>query len=183
MELDDHLFDLKQTPALRIEHQQVGSDRGGRLGNARDVLAGDGPMRTEREELIARRALVDCVYLVGYCSQIPAILRKCHVGLLVSRSEGHPGCVMEYMAAGLPVVTWAMPGISEVVADREAGFVLKDATPEAIAGTLVQLCQSPELRKKMGQAGRCSVADGRFCPNSYTLRVLDMLTEVVAGQA
>lgn len=145
------------------------------------ILAGNGPMQDELEKLIARRGLGDSVHLIGHCSQIPALLGRCHIGLMTSRSEGLGLCFLEYMAAQLPVVTWAMPVTPEVVA-ADAGIVLETATPEAFASAFIKLYRSAKLRREMGQAGRQSLADGRFEPMRYARELRDMLTDVVAGQ-
>ena len=147
------------------------------------VLAGDGPMRDCLETLILDRRLQGVVHLVGQCDNIAALLSRCHIGLHLSRSEGMGLILLEFKAAGLPIVTWNHPVMVEMVENGKCGIVTDGARSQVIAQALVTLCKSPELRKKMGQAGRRSVVDGRFSPGSHALRLRDMLTEVLAGQA
>jgi phosphatidylinositol alpha-1,6-mannosyltransferase len=85
---------------------------------------------------------------------------------------------LEYMAARLSVVTWAMPGIDELVLNNQNGLVVPEPSAEAIAQALVKLCHSPELRAKMGQAGREFVTDGQFNPESHVQKIHSILKDV-----
>ncbi len=58
------------------------------------------------------------------------------------------------MAAGLPVVASAVGGIPEAVADGETGLLVPPNDPEALAGALGRLLADPELRRRLGAAGR-----------------------------
>jgi glycosyltransferase involved in cell wall biosynthesis len=57
--------------------------------------------------------------------------------VLSSRVEGNPLSVMEAMAAGLPVVSTAVGGVTELVRDRETGLLV----PSEDAAALAQACR------------------------------------------
>lgn len=71
--------------------------------------------------------------------------------------------VVEAMSHRLPVVASRWRGVGEVVLDGETGFLVPPKDPQALANRLQQLVLDPQLRAKMGQAGRC-----RFLKN-FTL--------------
>lgn len=73
--------------------------------------------------------------------------------LLTSREEGMPNVVMEAMAAGVPVVTTPVGGVSSLLADGREGLVAAHDA-EALAAALLRLARDPELRRRLGQAGR-----------------------------
>jgi len=67
--------------------------------------------------------------------------------------EGHPWCIVEAMAVGLPVISTDMGAIIESVIDGENGFIVEPKHPEQIAEKLEFLIKNEALRKKMGAAG------------------------------
>lgn len=148
------------------------------IPNLKLILVGDGPMRNELAQKVASERLTESVMLIGQCYQIPTLLKRCHIGMLLSRTEGHSGSIMEYMAGRLPVLTWAMPGIDELVKDNQNGLVVPEPSAEAIAQALVRLCHSSELRAKMGHAGREFVTSGQFSPESHVQKIHSILKDV-----
>src|SRR5688500_8984434 len=69
------------------------------LPDARFLIAGTGPLQEELEELTVRRGVEDPVDLLGWCDDMPSLLRGADVYVLPSRYEGLPGSVIEAMAA------------------------------------------------------------------------------------
>ena len=62
--------------------------------------------------------------------------------------------VLEAMASGKPVVASAPGGPSETIADGETGLLVPPSDPAALATALERLIADPELRARMGAAGR-----------------------------
>lgn len=151
--------------------------------NLKLILAGDGSMREELEKMISDRGLRDAVYLIGFCSQVPALLSRCHIGLLVSRSdyEGLGNVILESMAARLPIVTWNSTVMTEIVHDGKTGLIAPDDSAEAISTTLVTLCRSAELRRCLGEAGRNHVESECFNPAAHIRKLDALLADVVSG--
>lgn len=146
------------------------------------ILAGSGLLRDALEQAIQRRGLDGSVHLIGYCSQIPALLSHCDIGLFVSAREGLPLAILEYMAAGLPVVTWNMPVFEEVVKDGRTGFLVSESVPELFAEAITRLYRSVELRKRIGRAGREWVAQGQFDISRYMQCMHSLLLNVANGR-
>jgi len=61
------------------------------------------------------------------------------------------------MSCGLPVVTSDCGGVREAVTDGEEGFVIPVRDPQSMAAALEILAHDPDLRRRMGQAGRARV--------------------------
>jgi glycosyltransferase involved in cell wall biosynthesis len=93
------------------------------------------------------------------CSQIDILV-------LTSFSEGQPLVVLEAGAAGIPVVASDVGACRELLegrsdADRRlgpSGIVTPLAAPEVTAAAIARLARDPELRRRMGAAGRRRVA-------------------------
>lgn len=62
--------------------------------------------------------------------------------------------IIEYMAAGIPVLCSNFPGLKIFVEDSECGWVVQPDDPAAIAGKIQQLYEDASLRKKQGANGR-----------------------------
>ena len=67
-------------------------------------VAGEGEQRPELERLIADLGLGDRFRLVGNVADVPGFLAGLDVAVLPSHAEGMSNAVLEYMAAGRPVV-------------------------------------------------------------------------------
>ena len=84
--------------------------------------------------------------------------------------EGIPVSLMEGMASGLPVVASEISGIPELVDNNVSGILVPPRDSLALAGALEKLSLKPELRRKMGQAGRDRVSkDFNLHRNAATL--------------
>jgi glycosyltransferase involved in cell wall biosynthesis len=73
------------------------------------------------------------------------------------KREGIPVGLMEAMASGLPVVSSWLSGIPELVEDGVAGILAAPRDVNGLAEALFRLSRDPELRRRMGEAGRAKV--------------------------
>lgn len=78
---------------------------------------------------------------------------------------------LEASAMCLPVVATGPGGASEVVADRETGYVVPPRDPDALARALLELERDPDLRRRLGRRGR-ERAVTRFSREAYADGVL-----------
>lgn len=67
--------------------------------------------------------------------------------------------VIEAMAAGRPVIASWTGGLPDIVVDGETGFLVPPGNPVALRQALERLLADPELRERMGQAGKQRVAE------------------------
>jgi glycosyltransferase involved in cell wall biosynthesis len=127
-------------------------------------LYGGEPDRTVGEEGETERLLhtihdlgLDrCVELHG---DVPSLevrdaLRVADVLLHPSLSEGLPTVILEAMASGIPVVVTDCGGVREAVRDGVDGFVVPPRDADAVVDALAALWADPDLRRRMGTAGR-----------------------------
>jgi glycosyltransferase involved in cell wall biosynthesis len=123
------------------------------------VVAGDGPERAAMEERARALGLLPSgVRFLGRRDDVPQVLRAADMLLLCSAEEGFPNVLLEAMAAGLPVVTTPAGDAADVVRNGETGFVAEGNAGE-IAARLALLAGSPELARRMGDAGRRRAED------------------------
>jgi glycosyltransferase involved in cell wall biosynthesis len=62
--------------------------------------------------------------------------------------------VIEAMAAGLPVVATRGGALPEIVVDGETGFLVDRGDAAALNSAIATLLRNPDLRARMGAAGR-----------------------------
>ncbi len=86
-------------------------------------------------------------------------LRAADIFLHSAVSEGFCNAVMEAQAMGLPVVCTDAGGLPENVVDGVTGFVVPRRDPHALADKLALLARDPELRQRLGCAGRQRVLE------------------------
>jgi glycosyltransferase involved in cell wall biosynthesis len=64
---------------------------------------------------------------------------------------------LEAMACARPVIGSAVGGIAYTVRDGETGLLVPPHDPDALARALTWLCERPDVRERMGRAGRARV--------------------------
>jgi glycosyltransferase involved in cell wall biosynthesis len=123
------------------------------VGTAMFGLDRDYPAELER--LAAQLGLRTRFHFLGFRPDVADILREIDIVVVPSRTPEPAGTIqMEAMAAERPLVSTAAGGNLEVVVDGETGFLVPPATPERIASAVLRLLLDPELRARMGIAGR-----------------------------
>ena len=92
---------------------------------------------------------------LGNVKDMPSLLAETNIVVLPTYyGEGVPRILIEAGACGRAVVTTDMPGCREIVSHRVNGLLVPSRNVEKLAEALAELIKSPELREKMGQAGR-----------------------------
>lgn len=110
---------------------------------------------TENPNALTRAELEDpAINWVGRVDMVP-LLESAHVACLPTfYREGLPKFLLEAMASGLPCVTTRVVGCREAVIDGETGLLVPPRDPVALADALERLIRNPDLRARMGAAGR-----------------------------
>jgi glycosyltransferase involved in cell wall biosynthesis len=147
--------------------------------NALLVLVGEGPELAKIQAVIAELRLESRVRLLGLRHDIPRLLGAADVFLLTSISEGIPVTIIEAMAAGLPVVSTDVGGVAEVVEEGLTGFLAPAGDHAALAERLLRLAAYPELRRRLGTAGRERARD-HFSESSMHAAFLRLYQEMLA---
>lgn len=167
----------RKRPRLAIEGFEIAHRQ---YANLRLILAGEGPLHSELAAFVRERGLGADVLLLGARPDIPALLRACHVGLLLSEHEGLPNSILEYMASSLPTVVVRLPFIEELIQDGQNGLVIDEPTPHRVAEAILASVQSAEHREQMGKVARSTIEAGGFHVDREA-RAIEVLLRRVVG--
>ena len=99
--------------------------RAGRVARTRWTLdlIGDGALMPDARRMVGSLGLAPRVTFRGPVDDVPALLARAQIYLLVSNWEGFPRSILEAMRAGLPVVASRVGGVAEAVEDGGSGFL------------------------------------------------------------
>ena len=93
----------------------------------------------------------DRIHLAGAQTDVLPYLAAMDIGVLSSLAEGFSNSLLEYMAAGLPVVATEVGGNREALEDT--GILVPPNDPSALADAILRL-RSAESRARLGNAAR-----------------------------
>lgn len=129
--------------------------------DARLTIAGEGGARDDIERTAAELGVAVHVSAPGAIGQgeMRDLYADADVFCLSSFAEGVPVVLMEAMAMEVPVVAPAIMGIPELVQSGVNGILVRPGRADQLAEALQQLARSPELRERLGRAGRVTVSE------------------------
>src|SRR5258705_1219466 len=149
-EVNDYPMFLK---AARLVKQSV--------PEAAFLLAGEGELADQLRLLAKELDIERETFFLGRCEHVAALLQVSDVCVLSSKAEGFSNAILEYMAAGRPVVATDVGGAAEAVVEGQTGYLVSSGDHRALAARLVALLEDPARARSMGEGGR-QVVEERF---------------------
>jgi len=125
-----------------------------RTPQARFVIWGDGPLRSDLEARIRTLGLTGSVEMRGATREPAQALQQCQIFVLASLSEACSNVVLEAMATGLPVVGTRVGGTPGLVDDPRTGLLVPPDNARALAEAILRLVEAPAMATAMGAQGR-----------------------------
>jgi glycosyltransferase involved in cell wall biosynthesis len=129
--------------------------------NVRLRLVGKGPDRESLEAAVASYGIQKHVIFEGAvgADRVRQILDDVAIFTLPSFAEGIPVALMEAMAMEIPCVSTTIAGIPELIRDQIDGFLVSPSDDVQLAEALARLVDEPDLRRRIGAAGRQRVLE------------------------
>ena len=131
------------------------------------------------QEMIDSWHAAGLVRALGHVEDMRALLQEVDIVALPSYREGTPKILLEAAACGLPLVATDVPGCREVVSHGENGLLVPARDGVALADALDLLIAQPQMRARMGAAGRAKVL-AEFDEKLVIGRTLEVYRELVA---
>ena len=132
------------------------------------LLAGEGELADGLRRLASELGISDNTFFLGRCENIADLLNISDVCVLSSKAEGFSNSILEYMAAGRPVVATNVGGAPEVIVEGETGYLVSPGDDAMMASRIISLLRDPERAKQFGAAGRRLVETNFSCEAQLT---------------
>jgi len=150
--------------------------------NSASVVAGEGKLMSSLQEFAVQLGLEHDIFFLGRCERIAELLSISDVCVLSSRAEGFSNSILEYMAAGRPVVVTDVGGAREAVVEGETGYIIPAGDDEGMADRIIQFLRDPKRARAMGEAGKQKVAQNFSC-SAQLERTLALYESLLVEQA
>ena len=129
--------------------------------NCRLIVVGDGPLRPYYRSLVGKEIAAD-VHFAGLLNgSRPHYYASADIYCSPCTKASFGVVLLEAMSSAKPIVASDINGYRLVMEDGKQGFLVEEQNPEAFARALLMLLKDPELRRRMGDAGREAV-NGSF---------------------
>jgi glycosyltransferase involved in cell wall biosynthesis len=137
----------------------------------RGVVIGEGPELQRLVSLARDLGLSEDnrVRFAGFRPDASELIPAFDVIALTSRMEGTPMVIMEAVAAGVPIVSFAVGGIPDLLSDDSA-WIVPPGNVDALADALRHAYEAPERGMVRARAARSRLAD-RLSPEQWLRRV------------
>ena len=125
---------------------------------ARAVIVGEGSEQERLEALSRELGVSSAVRFDGFRPDAAAFLPAFDILALSSRIEGTPMIVLESVAAGVPIVTFSVGGIPDLL-DHRSAWLVPPENVDAFGAALRDALASPDERQRRAAAARAHLAD------------------------
>lgn len=119
------------------------------------LVIGEGEEDSALEALVESLGLSEKIQFLGFRPDRLAFLKGFDIFVLPSRSEGIPRCVMEAMAAEVPVIASDIPGCRTLINGTSTGLLFKMDDEEALASRIQELLENKPLRSQLAKQAKC----------------------------
>jgi len=135
-------------------------------GQLKLVLIGDGSLREDLQSLSASLGLWGTgelehnnILFLGEREDARELIQAADVCVLNSESEGLSNAILEYMAAGKPVIATRVGGNPELIQDGVNGILIEKRDEPGLSAALSDLINDKDKRKRLGKESLRLVQD------------------------
>lgn len=147
-----------------------------------DALFGEQAYRSDLEAEIERLGLAPRVHLVGFRSDVPALMQLCNVVVHTSTApEPFGRVIVEAMLARRPVIASDAGGAAEIIEHGRSGVLIRPGEPQALAEAVAALLKDPHLAADLADMGQRR-AHGRFGLDAALARIDAYIAGILAGR-
>jgi glycosyltransferase involved in cell wall biosynthesis len=143
------------------------------------LLVGEGREQSALESQAEELGVSSLVHFLGTRRDLPRLFRAMDLFVQPSLWEGLPLTLLMAMGAGLPVVGTRVSGVTEVVADGVNGRLTPPGDSGALAGTILELYRQLDLRGRLAEAARRTVAEN-YSQEAMLRRLAGIYLQIMA---
>jgi glycosyltransferase involved in cell wall biosynthesis len=122
-------------------------------------IVGEGDQHATLQALISELRREDRIRLLGYRANPIDVYQAMDIFALSSLREGLPNVVLEAMALEVPLTATRIAGIPRLIEHDVTGLIVEPGSVDSLEHAIERLLVDPNLRARLGRAGRASVED------------------------
>jgi len=146
------------------------------------VVVGEGPERPKLQNLIESSGLAGRFLLVGSYPDVVPCLAAFDIAVMCSSFESFSNSLIEYMAAGLPIISSDAGGNSEAISHNENGLLYPVGDEQGLENGLRKLFSDQSLATRLGESAR-KTAFRCFSREAYIKRHEDYYIQLVRSRS
>jgi len=123
------------------------------------IIIGEGEQENELRRMTEEHGLKDNIQFLGFRADRLSLLKGFDAFVLPSRSEGIPRCVMEAMAAEIPVVASNIPGCRTLIDGKKTGSLFEVDDAEDLVKSLSSTLLDNTVRERYKKEGKQFLAE------------------------
>lgn len=152
------------------------------IDEARLLIIGEGPERSNLERQIGQMDLEDRVMLPGYRDDAWRYLKFCRVFALSSVTEGLPITMLEAMREGIPIVATQVGGIPQALGHGEYGVLVMKQCPEALYQGMKKIYDDAEFAKNVTCKAKKHLMEN-YSSLKMSERYFELYRQIIAGSS
>jgi len=158
--------------AMKMVTQQV--------KNVKLIIAGEGLLKNILLEMARKLEVGKYVRFVGTVPRtlMPKLMRASSIYVNTSLSEGCPVSLIEATASGVPIVSFDVGGVNDIVVHGFNGFLCPPRNPKVIADRILYLLENPSEMKRMGLNGR-QLAGEKFDIEKKVDKIVELYKKLI----
>jgi glycosyltransferase involved in cell wall biosynthesis len=122
--------------------------------NFRVCIAGDGPQRSQLEQLACHLGVAERVILLGHREDVRDLLAACDLVVVASLREGLSMSLLEAMAAGKPIIATSIGSQRELASQADMARMVPPGDAPALLEAILELARDPALMARLGRNAR-----------------------------
>ncbi len=135
---------------------------------AKLLIAGEGPLRCELENIKKSLGLDGAVFLLGSRNDIKMLHLSSDIFVFPSLSEGFGGALLEAAALGKPCVVADIEPVQEILENGKSGLFIPQHDSQALAQAVIRLSSKKEEAQALGMKARETVCSRHIINNTIT---------------
>ena len=144
-------------------------------------IYGYGELKEDMTRSIATLDLTDVISINEPTNEIIQKYLESSIYIMSSRFEGFGMVLLEAMACGVPCISFDCPyGPADIIRNGEDGFLVEHLNTRALANSICQLIEQPELRKQFGEKAKKNII--RYSKDNVMKQWTELFNELTHHQ-
>jgi glycosyltransferase involved in cell wall biosynthesis len=161
---------------LRAAKTVLATDRG--IGF---VFIGDGPARDAWETLAVELGIREHVFFTGTRTDMPNVYASLDILVLPSFEEAMPMCLLEGLAAGLPVIATRVGEVAKLIEPGITGELIEAGDSIVLSDAILRFIGNGHEARSMGRNGQALVARS-FSSDAMARKYLSVYENAPSGR-